>query len=228
VPERLTREQMAQRAALELNDGDYVNLGFGLPNLISSYLRDGMTAYFHSENGILGMGPRSLPGEEDFDVVDAMKVPVTLLPGAVFFNQLEAHLMTRGGHLDLAILGAFQVSEKGDIANWKIPGSKGSGGIGGAMDIAVGDHRLISLMEHTSKDGQPKIVRTCTYPVTALECVNTIITDVAVIEVTPQGLELREVAPGWTPEEVQAITEPRLIFRDPVAQMHFAMQQVGA
>lgn len=228
MPERLTREQMAQRAALELNDGDYVNLGFGLPNLISSYLRDGMTVYFHSENGILGMGPRSLPGEEDFDVVDAMKVPVTLIPGAVFFNQLEAHLMTRGGHLDLAILGAFQVSEKGDIANWKIPGSKGSGGIGGAMDIAVGDHRLIVLMEHTSKDGQPKIVRTCTYPVTALECVNTIITDVAVIEVTPEGLELREVAPGWTPQEVQAITEPRLIFRDPVAQMQFAMQQVGA
>jgi 3-oxoacid CoA-transferase B subunit len=228
VPDRLTREQMAQRAALELNDGDYVNLGFGLPNLISSYLRDGMTVYFHSENGILGMGPRSLPGEEDFDVVDAMKVPVTLIPGAVFFNQLEAHLMTRGGHLDLAILGAFQVSEKGDIANWKIPGSKGSGGIGGAMDIAVGDHRLIVLMEHTSKDGQPKIVRTCTYPVTALECVNTIITDVAVIEVTPQGLELREVAPGWTPQEVQAMTEPRLIFRDPVAQMQFAMQQVGA
>lgn len=228
MPDRLTREQMAQRAALELNDGDYVNLGFGLPNLISSYLRDGMTVYFHSENGILGMGPRSLPGEEDFDVVDAMKVPVTLIPGAVFFNQLEAHLMTRGGHLDLAILGAFQVSEKGDIANWKIPGSKGSGGIGGAMDIAVGDHRLIVLMEHTSKDGQPKIVRTCTYPVTALECVNTIITDVAVIEVTPQGLELREVAPGWTPQEVQAMTEPRLIFRDPVAQMQFAMQQVGA
>jgi 3-oxoacid CoA-transferase B subunit len=219
---------MAQRAALELRDGDYVNLGFGLPNLIANYLPDGMTVYFHSENGILGMGPRSLPGEEDFDVVDAMKVPVTLISGATFFNQLEAHLMTRGGHLDLAILGAFQVSEKGDIANWKIPGSKGSGGIGGAMDIAVGDHRLIALMEHTSKDGQPKIVRTCTYPVTALGCVNTIITDVAVVEVTSQGLELREVAPGWTPQDVQAITEPRLIYSDPVAQMHFAAQQVGA
>ncbi len=219
MPERLTREQMAQRAALELHDGDCVNLGFGLPNLISQFVPPGMTVYFHSENGILGMGPRTQPGEEDLDLVDAMKVPVTLVPGAAFFNQLEAHMMTRGGHLDLGILGALQVSEKGDIANWKVPGTKGSGGIGGAMDIAVGDHRLIVLMEHTAKEGGPKIVKQCTYPLTAVACVNTIITDVAVIEVTPQGLELLEVAPGWTVAEVQAITEPRLIYSEPVREM---------
>lgn len=135
---RLTREQIAERAAGELPDGGYVNLGFGIPNLISNYVAAGKTIYFHSENGILGMGPRAKPGEEDYDLVDAMKMPVTVLPGAAFFNQAEAHMMTRGGHLDVAVLGAFQVSEKGDIANWKVPGAKGSGGIGGAMDIAVG------------------------------------------------------------------------------------------
>jgi len=127
---RLSREQIAERAAQELTDGAYVNLGWGIPNLISDYLPKGITIYFHSENGILGMGPRAKQGEEDFDLVDAMKVPVTLIPGASFFHQADAHLMTRGGHLDVAVLGGFQVSEKGDLANWKIPGSKGSGGIG--------------------------------------------------------------------------------------------------
>lgn len=230
MPERLSREQIAQRAALELTDGSCVNLGFGIPNLVTAYVPGDMRIYFHSENGILGMGPRALPGQEDLDVVDAMKVPVTLLPGAAFFNQLEAHMMTRGGHLDLAMMGGLQVSEKGDLANWKVPGTNGSGGIGGAMDIAVGSHRLIILMEHTAKDGQPKVVKRCAYPVTALECVNTIITDAAVIAVTPEGLVLLEVAPGWTPEQVQEITEPRLRWRDPVPEMHFAravLQQVG-
>ncbi len=230
MPERLTREQIAQRAALELTDGGCVNLGFGIPNLVTAYVPTDMRIYFHSENGILGMGPRALPGQEDLDVVDAMKVPVTLLPGAAFFNQLEAHMMTRGGHLDLAMMGGLQVSEKGDLANWKVPGTKGSGGIGGAMDIAVGNHRLIILMEHTAKDGQPKVVKRCAYPVTALECVNTIITDAAVIEVTSEGLVLLEVAPGWTPKQVQEITEPRLRWRDPVPEMQFArplLQHVG-
>src|SRR5213078_2247841 len=132
---RLTREQIAQRAALELPDGAYVNLGWGIPNLVADYLPRETTVYFHSENGILGMGRRAKPGEEDYDLVDAMKVPVTLIRGASFFHQADAHLMTRGGHLDVAVLGGFQVSEKGDLANWKIPGAKGSGGIGGAMDI---------------------------------------------------------------------------------------------
>jgi 3-oxoacid CoA-transferase B subunit len=218
---RLMREQIAQRAARELPDGACVNLGFGVPALVANYIPPGRTIFFHSENGILGMGPRARPGEEDFELVDAMKVPVTLVPGAAFFNQAESHMMTRGGHLDVSMLGAFQVSEKGDLANWKVPGSKGSGGIGGAMDIATGARRLIVCMEHSAKDGAPKIVRQCTYPLTAIECVKTVVTDLAVIDVTPNGLLLREVAPGWTPEEVQRHTEPTLHFSVSVPAMSF-------
>ena len=207
---RLTREQIAARAALELPDGAYVNLGWGIPNLVAAYLPAGVTVHFHSENGILGMGPRAQAGEEDFDLVDAMKVPVTIVPGAAFFSQVDAHVMTRGGHLDVCILGGLQVSERGDLANWRVPGAKGAGGIGGAMDIAVGARRLIVAIEHNAKDGSPKIVKRCTYPLTAVECVHTIITDLAVIDVTPEGLSLREVAPGWTAAEVQQFTEPKL------------------
>ena len=208
---RWTREQIARRAARELPDGAYVNLGWGIPNLLADYLPEGITVYFHSENGILGMGRRARPGEEDFDLVDAMKVPVTLTPGASFFHQADAHLMTRGGHLDVAVLGAFQVSERGDLANWKVPGAKGVGAIGGAMDIAAGTKRVIVCMEHTTRDGQPKIVRECNYPLTCLECVDTIVTDVAVIDVTERGLLLRDMAPGWSAEEVQEITAAPLI-----------------
>ncbi len=218
---RLTREQIAQRAALELTDGAFVNLGWGIPNLIADFLPKGLTVYFHSENGILGMGRRARTGEEDFDLVDAMKVPVTLIAGASFFHQADAHLMTRGGHLDFAVLGGFQVSEKGDLANWKIPGSKGSGGIGGAMDIATGTKNLIVCMEHNAKDGSPKIVKNCTYPLTALECVRTIVTDLAVMDVTKEGVLLREVAPGWSSDELQAQTEAKLIVHGIVPQMKF-------
>jgi 3-oxoacid CoA-transferase subunit B len=216
---RLTREQIAARAALELHDGDCVNLGWGIPNLVSGFLPPGVDIYFHSENGILGMGPRAKSGEEDYDVVDAMKVSVTLVPGASFFDQATAHLMSRGGHLDACILGGLQVAENGDLANWKVPGAKGSGGIGGAMDIASGARRLIVCMEHNAKDGAPKLVRRCTYPLTALACVNTVITDLAVVDVTSEGFVLRELAPGWTPEEVQAQTEARLIVRGHVPSM---------
>jgi 3-oxoadipate CoA-transferase beta subunit len=208
---RLTREQIAQRAAMELPNGAYVNLGWGIPNLTADYLPENKEVYFHSENGILGMGRRARPGEEDYDLVDAMKVPVTLMPGASFFHQADAHLMTRGGHLDVAVLGGFQVSEKGDLANWKIPGAKGPGGIGGAMDIAAGAKRLIVCMEHTTREGAPKIVRQCTYPLTGLACVDTIVTDLAVIDVKPEGLMLREIAPGWGVEELQKLTEAPLI-----------------
>src|ERR1700730_10624223 len=207
---RLTREQIAQRAALELPDGAFVNLGWGIPNLIAAYVPPEFSVYFHSENGSLGMGPRAARGEEDFDLVDAMKVPVTLIPGAAFFSQVDAHVMTRGGHLDICILGGLQVSEKGDLANWRVPGAKGAGGIGGAMDISVGAQRLIVAMEHNAKDGHRKIVKACSYPLTAIECVNTIVTDLAVIEVTPEGLVLREVAPGFTPDDVQQFTQPKL------------------
>ena len=216
---RLTREQIAARAALELPDGAYVNLGWGIPNLVAAYVPSGVNVIFHSENGILGMGPRAKPGEEDFDLVDAMKVPVTLMTGAAFFSQVDAHVMTRGGHLDVCILGGMQVSEKGDLANWKIPTAKGAGNIGGAMDIAVGAKRLIVTMEHTAKGGSAKIVNNCTYPLTAIECVNTIITDLAVIDVAPEGLVLREVAPGFSPEDVQALTEARLHFARAVPTM---------
>jgi 3-oxoacid CoA-transferase B subunit len=216
---RLTREQIAQRTALELPDGAYVNLGWGIPNLIADYLPKGITVYFHSENGILGMGRRAKPGEEDYDLVDAMKVPVTLIRGASFFHQADAHLMTRGGHLDVAVLGGFQVSEKGDLANWKIPGAKGSGGIGGAMDISAGAKKLIVCMEHVTKEGAPKIVKKCTYPLTGLDCVDTIVTDLAVIDVAPKGLVLREVAPGWTPEEVQKLTGVPLIISGRVPEI---------
>ena len=208
---RLTREQIAQRAAMELPNGAYVNLGWGIPNLIADYLPENKEVYFHSENGILGMGRRARPGEEDYDLVDAMKVPVTLMPGASFFHQADAHLMTRGGHLDVAVLGGFQVSEKGDLANWKIPGAKGPGGIGGAMDIAAGAKKLIVCMEHTTKEGAPKIVRQCTYPLTGLACVDTIVTDLAVIDVKPEGLMLREIAPGWHIEELQKLTGAPLL-----------------
>jgi 3-oxoacid CoA-transferase B subunit len=218
---RLTREQIAQRAAQELPDGAYVNLGWGIPNLIADYLPKGITVYFHSENGILGMGRRAKPGEEDFDQVDAMKVPVTLIPGASFFHQADAHLMTRGGHLDVAVLGGFQVSEKGDLANWKIPGAKGSGGIGGAMDIAAGAKTLIVCMEHTTKEGAPKIVKQCTYPLTGLNCVDIVVTDLAVMDVKPQGLVLREVAPGWTAGEVQKLTGADLIAKGQIPEIRF-------
>lgn len=227
MPEKLTREQLVQRAALELEDGSCVNLGFGLPNLVSSHVPPGRTIYFHSENGILGMGPRARKGEEDPDLVDAMKVHVTLRNGAAFFSQLEAHMMTRGGHLDLAMLGGLQVSEKGDLANWKVPGAGGAGGIGGAMDIAVGSPRIVVLMEHVTKEGQPKIVKKCSYPLTALECVHRIITDMAVVDVTREGLALREVAPGFTPQQVQDSTEPTLIIPEDVSEMRFTCEGVA-
>lgn len=208
---RRTREEIAARAAKELPDGAYVNLGWGIPNLIADYLPTAITVYFHSENGILGMGRRARKGEEDYDLVDAMKVPVTLMPGASFFHQADAHLMTRGGHLDVAVLGGFQVSEKGDLANWKVPGARGAGAIGGAMDIAAGAKFLMVCMEHTTKDGAPKIVKECTYPFTCLACVDVIVTDLAVIDVTAEGLVLREAAPGWTREEIQKLTGAELL-----------------
>ena len=192
-------------------DGAYVNLGWGIPNLIADYLPAGISVYFHSENGILGMGRRAKAGEEDYDLVDAMKVPVTLMPGASFFHQADAHLMTRGGHLDVAVLGGFQVSEKGDLANWKVPGARGSGGIGGAMDIAAGAKVLMVCMEHTTKDGAPKIVKECTYPLTGLACVDVIVTDLAVIDVKARGIGIARSGAGLEQEEIQEQTGAALL-----------------
>jgi len=206
------KERIAQRIALELRDGYYVNLGIGIPTLVANYVPSGMTVIFHTENGLLGMGPYPTEDAIDPDLVNAGKETVTAIAGASYFSSADSFAMVRGGHLDLCVLGAMEVSEKGDVANWMIPG-KMVKGMGGAMDLVAGSKRTIIAMQHTGPDGQPKILRECTLPLTGRRCTDTIVTDLGVLRVTPQGLKLAEFAPETTPEAVAAATGAPLDIR---------------
>jgi 3-oxoadipate CoA-transferase beta subunit len=210
--QRLSRDQLAARVARDIAEGACVNLGIGLPTLVANHLPREREVFLHSENGLLCMGPAPAPGLEDRDLINAGKQPVTLLPGGAYFHSADSFAMMRGGHLDLCVLGAFQVSAGGDLANWHTGEEGAIPAVGGAMDLAIGAKRTFVMMEHTTKAGQSKIVRACTYPLTAAACVSRIYTDLAVLDITPAGVTLVEAFNGITPAELQALTAVPLIF----------------
>lgn len=204
--QRLNRDQMAAHVARDIPDGACVNLGIGLPTLVANHLPKNREILLHSENGVLGMGPAPAPGNEDYDLINAGKDPVTLLPGGAFFHHADSFGMMRGGHLDICVLGAFQVSVEGDLANWHTGAADAIPAVGGAMDLAIGAKQVFVMMEHLTKSGQSKIVERCTYPLTGVACVNRIYTDLAVLDVTPQGLRVREMVDGLGLEELTRLT----------------------
>lgn len=216
----LSKEQIAQRIAREVKDGYYVNLGIGIPTLVANYVPDGIDVEFQSENGVLGMGPFPFEGEEDADVINAGKQTITTLPGASFFDSSMSFGMIRGQHVDLTILGAMEVSENGDIANWKIPG-KMVKGMGGAMDLVASAENIIVAMMHTNREGESKLLKKCSLPLTGVNCINKVVSNLAVLEVTPAGFKLLERAPGVSVEEIQAATEGTLIIDGEIPEMTF-------